>query len=695
MISEKWFKEKLALIDNNESRKKLGDEVYLKNYCDLIKAYLLRSNYQEALRIFQKINPNSVRHFPKIYTLYEACATELFPQTLLEQSLLQKIQAINLWGGSIFNYFQERKIEEVYVVGNWHDRRLLESILIDSKYSCFDIKQYYSLDYEWILFLKTGSLGSIRLTSIKNIESKNKNSYFLNVHTSNFSDAQKKLSDLGVENIVDIDTILKEVFVKSIVINQLNKISNTFNVPILICMQPWHLDIKNRTEHEQNLASISTIRSLLEKDKNFSIPALARFGVDYDYICAVTDIWIGSVKQGVHYLHNRSSQYVNVVNHARLTTDQPEKYDHTIYIFGSSVAYGIGSEDADTISSYLQRIINLNNKKYLVMNYANFSAHQYDLGINFIKEFKFKQGDIILWISHLDIYSSFPETKNIKLLDNRSIFDRPHDLGEIFIDKSHPNKIGNEVIAQHIYEKMLKDNLFAFKKDLELLENQETNRSKEKMLIPVSEYENLEKYKALLREHKADCTGKIGSIVVNCNPFTMGHKHLISYAASKVDYLYLFVVEEDKSFFPFTDRFELVKKGVAEFPNITVIPSGRFIISSLTFAAYSSKAELQDEIIDPSDDVEIFATHIAPTLGITRRFAGEEPLDNVTRQYNNAMRRILPQHGIEFEVIVRKESGGAVISASRVRALLEKKQFDEIAEIVPETTLIYLKERFG
>ncbi|MDR2649967.1 MAG: hypothetical protein LBB94_09685 [Clostridiales bacterium] len=201
-----------------------------------------------------------------------------------------------------------------------------------------------------------------------------------------------------------------------------------------------------------------------------------------------------------------------------------------------------------------------------------------------------------------------------------------------------------------------------------------------------------------LREFLLDLTVyrvPIGSIVMNCNPFTLGHRYLAEYAVSKVKHLFIFVVEEDKSVFPFADRIELVKQGTSDLENVTVLPSGKFIISSLTFSDYFNKSELQDRTIDPSQDVELFAKEIAPALGITVRFAGEEPLDNVTRQYNDAMRKILPQYGVKFEVIPRKESGGEVISASKVRKLLETKDFDEIAKIVTETTFAYLKEKFG
>ena len=170
--------------------------------------------------------------------------------------------------------------------------------------------------------------------------------------------------------------------------------------------------------------------------------------------------------------------------------------------------------------------------------------------------------------------------------------------------------------------------------------------------------------------------------------------HGVEYAASRVRHLFIFVVQEDRSFFPFKDRFELVKAGTADLPNVTVLPSGEFIISALTFSGYFQKSSIQDRIIDPSLDVELFAKEIAPALGITIRFAGEEPLDTITRQYNLTMQTILPQHNVDFEVIPRLEKGGDVISASRVRNLLKAQDFKSIATLVPKTTLIYLDKKF-
>jgi len=180
---------------------------------------------------------------------------------------------------------------------------------------------------------------------------------------------------------------------------------------------------------------------------------------------------------------------------------------------------------------------------------------------------------------------------------------------------------------------------------------------------------------------------------MNCNPFTLGHRYLVEYAAAQVVKLYIFVVEEDKSEFPFADRIELVRLGVKDLSNVEVLPSGKFIISQQTFSGYFNKAELQDVAVDSSRDVEIFGREIAPTLGITIRFAGEEPNDTVTRQYNETMKKILPRYGVEFREIPRKTLGDEVISASSVRAALKRGDFDKIKQLVPDTTLLYLRGR--
>lgn len=186
-----------------------------------------------------------------------------------------------------------------------------------------------------------------------------------------------------------------------------------------------------------------------------------------------------------------------------------------------------------------------------------------------------------------------------------------------------------------------------------------------------------------------------GAIVMNCNPFTKGHRYLIETAAKQVDRLYIFVVEEDKSFFLFKDRFEMVVKGTEDIENVVVVPSGKFIISSYTFPEYFMKDYVKEKNFDVSMDVETFCRYIAPPLHIKIRFAGEEPFDPVTKNYNENMARILPEYGMKFIEIPRYAiDRKRVINATRVRELLENRELDELKEYVPYSTFEILMKKY-
>lgn len=186
----------------------------------------------------------------------------------------------------------------------------------------------------------------------------------------------------------------------------------------------------------------------------------------------------------------------------------------------------------------------------------------------------------------------------------------------------------------------------------------------------------------------------IGAAVMNCNPFTLGHRTLVEYAAAHCDRLYLFVVEEDRSEFSFRDRLRMVQEGTADLPGVIVTGSGPYMISQATFPTYFLKAGEDAAAIQSTLDITIFAERIAPLLGITKRFAGQEPLDPVTAKYNDAMRKLLPGYGIKFCEIPRRTAGNSreVISASAVRRLYREKGLcPELLEMVPESTAAWLR----
>lgn len=185
-------------------------------------------------------------------------------------------------------------------------------------------------------------------------------------------------------------------------------------------------------------------------------------------------------------------------------------------------------------------------------------------------------------------------------------------------------------------------------------------------------------------------TKKIAALVMNANPFTLGHQYLVEKAADENDLLHLFIVSEDANLVPFKIRKQLVMKGTAHLKNICYHDSGPYIISNATFPSYFQKDE--NAVIESHAmlDLTVF-TQIAKVLGITRRYVGEEPTSLVTGIYNRIMSEKLPEQGIECIVVPRKTCEDTPISASNVRLALQNGDYDTLSKLVPQTTLDYFK----
>ena len=184
--------------------------------------------------------------------------------------------------------------------------------------------------------------------------------------------------------------------------------------------------------------------------------------------------------------------------------------------------------------------------------------------------------------------------------------------------------------------------------------------------------------------------GTIGAAVMNCNPFTKGHRYLIETAARECDHVYIFVLSEDKSAFSAEDRMNMVKLGTADLSNVTVLPTGPYLISSASFPTYFLKDREQAGTVQCLLDIDIFCKYYAPKFGITRRYVGTEPLSPMTNQYNQALLAALPEKGIDVRLIDRLEQKNIPVSASAVRACLEQGDLQMLKQLVPETTYQYL-----
>lgn len=210
--------------------------------------------------------------------------------------------------------------------------------------------------------------------------------------------------------------------------------------------------------------------------------------------------------------------------------------------------------------------------------------------------------------------------------------------------------------------------------------------------------------------------GRNGAIVMNANPFTKGHRYLVEQAASLVDNLYVIVVREDRSRFPYAERKAMIETGCAGLDNVVVCEGSDYAISAATFPTYFLK-----KLDDATDtqialDLDLFVNHIAKPLGVTVRFAGSEPEDALTRRYNELMAEILPgtsvavvrqdhqpdpelvkgsalrqaRRPIDFVEIPRLEQKGKPLSATSLRRALDKGGFKEAMEYIPESSIPYL-----
>ena len=210
--------------------------------------------------------------------------------------------------------------------------------------------------------------------------------------------------------------------------------------------------------------------------------------------------------------------------------------------------------------------------------------------------------------------------------------------------------------------------------------------------------------------------GRNGAIVMNANPFTKGHRYLVEQAASQVDNLYVIVVKEDRSRFPYVERKAMIEAGCAGLDNVVVCEGSDYAISAATFPTYFLK-----KLDDATDtqialDLDLFVNHIAKPLGVTVRFAGSEPEDALTHRYNELMAEILPgtsvavvrqdhqpdpelvkgsalrqaRRPIDFVEIPRLEQNGNPISATSLRQALDKGNLKDAMEYIPESTVPYL-----
>ena len=388
------------------------------------------------------------------------------------------------------------------------------------------------------------------------------------------------------------------------------------------------------------------------------------------------------------------STYVNIENGIRRTCYQPALYTNTIYFFGPCIALGPYVEDKHTIASQLARKLLKDQYAYRIVNLGMLASNN---SSEMLERIDFQENDIVINLFYIGKGKKFEEQLK-DIMDPSDAFNRILDREDMFFDKSvHCNRKGNEVYAEAIYE-YIKPALKKAKTDS--LKKNHVYDVFRTNLADLHLYD-IPEYLKMLKQEKQKVPKEaqaIGSIVMNCNPFTLGHQYLVQYALQYCDYLFVFVVQEDKSYFSFEDRFAIAKDHCRQYSNVSVIPSGKMIASDLTFPEYFRRESVRDRMevtadlkITPVHDFRLFASYIAPVLGIKKRFVAEEPFDSVTEQYNENMKKVLSALGLEVVEIKRKAlEDGEVISASKVRRMYQKGEYLKMKKMLPQSTYHYL-----
>ncbi|MDE7433233.1 MAG: hypothetical protein K2N34_15145 [Lachnospiraceae bacterium] len=350
----------------------------------------------------------------------------------------------------------------------------------------------------------------------------------------------------------------------------------------------------------------------------------------------------------------------------------------TIFLVGFCIVQGWGNFSGETLVDILYEKLVCRGFKYQVKKVDVYARHS-TWSVETILEFDIKKNDIVILINCGMCKSSAD-------LDLTDVYNRYHGDKWIYSDiPIHTTKTGNEIIVDTIIENIIEP---VFRNSREI-NDQIVVHTGEKMLT-YDEKSAVDRYLMDIKKSDNDSYQVIGACVMTCNPFTKGHCYLVEYASALVDLLYVFVVEEDEFYFSFKDRIEMVWRGTAHLNNVVVVPSGKFIISKETFKNYFEKEVYTDVVIDAEKDIAFFKKCIAPALGITKRFVGEEPEDYVTAQYNRLLKEQMAGE-IEVIEIPRKEIDGEVISASNVRWYLEKRDWRGMEKLIPHTTLEYIK----
>ena len=746
----------------------------------LIKNYIEKQQFGE---INELVPPVTFHYLKEHYEIPKIG----YKKKLTENQIRILLSTISDFGGNIFDYFLRRGMKELYVYGSGVLIRHLH--IMASANDNIQIKGFVSSDKKNDLIVKPYLL-SINFQEIENISYQNMPVLIVNSiepkvrHKLEYRFSKLYFIDeicthefymtCCVEPLIDIT---REAGAGLLFVNRVNIGKNHSNYEDWLVKNINKIPLNNRCLNDmvfENAFSpigydreyMQTCFTAMPREKHFYDN-----GNSYNFLLPPKS----EFDSGVIAVANRSSMYLNCSNGMRHTEGLWPDANHNIYFLGHTVAFGIGSDDSGTIESHLQKLIKEKHAndhyKYNVLNYANSDNDDIFEIPRLLRRLPLRQGDIAICLLSYPL-SVLKELKQYAHLGKtRSYFERPHDLGEIFIDRIHMNSNGYKQYAVAIYDSLIREGLIKEYEEAETeyqssremsgigldiidvvndvpdipsgnvinyddvtqRENEqpipksgfvidkidsvsiseladtdnnsnwaEVDSSVQQKLLPnIDEDPNaasdpeLFAYLVGLSQYRRSGVTQAGAVILTAGPFTYGHRHLVECVASLMQHVYVFIAEDGKSVFPFEDRLRLVKEGIHNIPNATVIPGGRFIITSKIVESQFAFQDKRNPYAGAEADIEIFARYIATALNITSFFTGERsPDDGTVRRFDSAMRAILPRFGVDYKEIPRREYAGKPISSTLVRTLLREQRFSEIERLAPPSTLTYLRDMY-
>lgn len=511
--------------------------------------------------------------------------------------------------------------------------------------------------------------------------------------------AALQLSLFGTAKKIRISDLLE-----SFVLDDLLKFAGEINLQTLFIEGPVTEKLHEKEKYKY-LGSQLSLEEILEDEEYLAHFCLGdRDQIDYIYNSQY-GVFSGNriITNGISL---RSGNFkspklnVNQYGERKSLSNTKELSNPDIYIYGSCLSFGIFVEDEKTFPSYLQNLINESDTVFGSVH--NMGVKGKALLINdmlLAMQSELKSQDVLVFVSPISSYSiRILKKYNIEYFDFTKHLNKVNNPECVYLNNAyHSNVAVYKELAKFSFALISK--FLASSKQLKpsLLVSGFTHNGKKVLFDQHYMWKHvfLRKYLSYLNSLPRPAKGAIvGSVLITANPFTLGHASLIKRSLKYCDYLYVFVVENDSFQYTYSQRMEMVKGYLAHNQKCCVVPSGDIWGSKDLFPEYFNRKYNDNNVKISQEDAYIFCNYIAPALGITLRFVGDETHDPVTKQYNQYLEKHLPTYGIKVIRFEReKTSFGVDIEGKTIRDIITEKGIDDesLHLYLPLTTIDAIK----